>query len=137
MSREYGLRALKVRVARKNHVALALGRFHKRLLQIAEQAVRPFDVLVTDVVMPQMSGQQLAKELLSTRPDLKVLFISGYTDNSLLRERTLGTTMTMLQKPFTPAQLVQKVRELLDTDQGRGPAQPSLPLTPVDGSERV
>ena len=54
-------------------------------LQIAEQAVRPFDVLVTDVVMPQMGGQQLAEELLATRPDLKVLFISGYTDSSLLR----------------------------------------------------
>jgi two-component system cell cycle sensor histidine kinase/response regulator CckA len=104
-------------------------------MQIAEQAVHPFDVLVTDVVMPQMSGQQLAEELLATRPDLKVLFISGYTDNSLLREHRPGASMTMLQKPFTPAQLVQKVRELLDTD--RGPAQASLPLTPVDGSERM
>ncbi len=76
--------------------------------------------------MPQMGGQQLAEELLATRPDLKVLFISGYTDSSLLRESALRSSMTLLQKPFTPAQLVQKVRELLDTD--RGPAQPSLPL---------
>ena len=97
-------------------------------LQIAEQAVRPFDVLVTDVVMPQMGGQQLAEELLATRPDLKVLFISGYTDSSLLRESALRSSITLLQKPFTPAQLVQKVRELLDTN--RGPAQPSLPLSP-------
>ena len=96
-------------------------------LQIAEQAVHPFAVLVTDVVMPQMGGQQLAEELLATRPDLKVLFISGYTDSSLLRESSLGSSMTLLQKPFTPAQLVQKVREMLDTH--HGPAQPSLPLT--------
>jgi two-component system, cell cycle sensor histidine kinase and response regulator CckA len=103
-------------------------------LQIAEQAVHPFDVLVTDVVMPQMGGQQLVEELLATRSDLKVLFITGYSDSSLLPS-TFGPSMTLLQKPFTPAQLVQKVRELLDTD--RGPAQPSLPLTPVDGSDRV
>jgi len=97
-------------------------------LQIAEQAVHPFNVLVTDVVMPQMGGQQLAEELLATRPDLKVLFISGYTDSSLLRESSVGSSMTLLQKPFTPAQLVQKVRELVDSR--RGPAQPSLPLMP-------
>src|SRR6185369_9166242 len=87
-------------------------------LQIAEQAVQPFNVLVTDVVMPQMGGQQLAEELLATRPDLKVLFISGYTDSSLLRESSVGSSMTLLQKPFTPAQLVQKVRELVDSRRG-------------------
>jgi PAS domain S-box-containing protein len=98
-------------------------------MQIAQQLVRPFDVLVTDVVMPHMGGQQLAEELLALRPDLKVLFISGYTDSSLLRQSSgFGASMTLVQKPFTPAQLVQKVRELLDTD--RGPAQPSLPLQP-------
>jgi two-component system cell cycle sensor histidine kinase/response regulator CckA len=75
-----------------------------------------------------MGGQQLAEELLATRPGLKVLFISGYTDSSLLRENAIGSSMTLLQKPFTPAQLVQRVRELLDTN--RGPAQPSLPLSP-------
>jgi two-component system cell cycle sensor histidine kinase/response regulator CckA len=79
--------------------------------------------------MPQMGGQQLAEELLTLRPNLKVLFISGYTDSSLLRQSGgFGASMTLVQKPFTPAQLVQKVRELLDTD--RGPAQPSLPLQP-------
>jgi two-component system cell cycle sensor histidine kinase/response regulator CckA len=96
-------------------------------LEIAQQAVRGFDVLVTDVVMPQMSGQQLAERLLATRRDLKVLFISGYSDSSLLRASVYGSTITLLQKPFTPGQLVQKVRELLDTE--RVPRQPSLPLS--------
>jgi FixJ family two-component response regulator len=55
-----------------------------------------------------------------------VLFISGYSDSPLLRQNAFGASMTFVQKPFTPAQLVQRVRELLNTD--RGPAQPALPL---------
>ena len=97
-------------------------------LDIAGQALKPIDLLVTDVVMPQMGGQQLAVRMLSERPTLKVLFISGYSDMALLQHGTLVPGTALLQKPFTPGQLVHRVRELLDLDQG-GPSQARLPLS--------
>ncbi len=87
----------------------------------------PIDVLVTDVVMPQMGGEQLAVRMLSGRPTLKVLFISGYTDMALLQAGSVISGTALLQKPFTPGQLVHRVRELLDADPG--PSQARLPLT--------
>jgi PAS domain S-box-containing protein len=95
-------------------------------LALARQVLRSLDALVTDVVMPQMGGQQLAEELLATRPDLKVLYISGYTETPL-DQRDLTPGIALLQKPFTPGQLVQRVREMLDGS--RGSAQGSLPLS--------
>ena len=96
-------------------------------LDLAGQVLHPIDVLVTDVVMPQMGGEQLAVRMLSERPTLKVLFISGYTDVAVLQHGALVTATALLQKPFTPGQLVHRVRELLDTDPG--PSQAHLPLT--------
>jgi PAS domain S-box-containing protein len=96
-------------------------------LELASQMIHPIDVLVTDVVMPQMGGEQLAVRLLGERPSLKVLFISGYTDMAVLQHGTLIPGTALLQKPFTPGQLVHRVRQLLDTDSG--PSQSRLPLT--------
>ena len=96
-------------------------------LDLAGQVLHPIDVLVTDVVMPQMGGEQLAVRMLSERPTLKVLFISGYTDLAVLQHGTLVPGTALLQKPFTPGQLVHRVRELLDTDPG--PSQAHLPQT--------
>lgn len=72
------------------------------------------DLLLTDVVMPHMSGNELAQELLAVRPETKVLFISGYTDDHLLNDGTLGRPVQLLPKPFTPRELSAKVREILD-----------------------
>jgi PAS domain S-box-containing protein len=96
-------------------------------LDLAGQVLHPIDLLVTDVVMPQMGGEQLAVRMLSERPTLKVLFISGYTDMAALQHRTLVPGTALLQKPFTPGQLVHRVRALLDTDPG--PSQARLPLS--------
>jgi two-component system cell cycle sensor histidine kinase/response regulator CckA len=74
----------------------------------------PIDVLVTDVVMPQMSGPELAKRLAAARPELKVLCMSGYTDDSIVRHDVLKPGVAYLQKPFTPQSLATKVREVLD-----------------------
>jgi DNA-binding response OmpR family regulator len=68
-------------------------------------------LLVTDVVMPQVNGRQLAERFRSRRPDLKVLYMSGYTDDQVLAE---GDEAAFLQKPFTPDVLARKVREVLD-----------------------
>jgi len=71
--------------------------------------------MVTDVKMPGMSGRQLAEVLASTHPDMKVLFMSGYTDDSTLQHGVLNPGTAFLQKPFTPAALARKIRDLLDS----------------------
>ncbi|MCX6538899.1 MAG: response regulator [Acidobacteria bacterium] len=74
----------------------------------------PIDMLVTDIVMPQMRGTELASHLRSRRPDLKVLFVSGYTDDQVFRQEVGAGPFAFLAKPFTPAALANKVREQLD-----------------------
>jgi len=72
------------------------------------------DLLVTDVVMPQMSGRELAEQLARRCPEVKVLFISGYTDDAIVRTGVLKSGMAFLQKPFVPDAFARKVREVLN-----------------------
>jgi two-component system cell cycle sensor histidine kinase/response regulator CckA len=72
------------------------------------------DLLLTDVVMPQMSGIDLAKRLTTPRPEMRLLCMSGYTDDSVVRKGILKSNIAFVQKPFTPAALTGKVREVLD-----------------------
>ena len=72
-------------------------------------------VLVTDVVMPGMNGRELAERLTSTRPDTRVLFVSGYAGDSVFERGDEVRGSAFLSKPFTPASLVAKVREVLDS----------------------
>jgi len=71
-------------------------------------------LLLSDIVMPQMSGPELAKRLSSMRPHMKVLFMSGYTDDSIMRHGVLNADIEFLHKPFTPSAIARKVREVLD-----------------------
>jgi two-component system, cell cycle sensor histidine kinase and response regulator CckA len=83
-------------------------------LLLCEQHEGVIDLLLTDVVMPQLSGVELAKRVALTRPNVRVLYMSGYTDDSIIRHGVLESEMAFLQKPFTPESLSLKVREVLD-----------------------
>lgn len=87
-------------------------------LQIGERHQEPIDLLLTDVVMPRMSGRKVAEHLSRLRPGLKVLFMSGYTNNAIVHHGVLEANTVLLQKPFTPSSLARKVREVLDTRLG-------------------
>jgi len=71
-------------------------------------------LLFTDVVMPQMGGKELADQLKLLRPNIKVLFTSGYTDNAIVHHGVLNPGFSFLEKPFSPTDLAYKVREVLD-----------------------
>jgi two-component system, cell cycle sensor histidine kinase and response regulator CckA len=73
------------------------------------------DLLITDVVMPKGSGRELAAQLAPLRPGMRVLYMSGYTDNAVLNSGITQKDVAFLQKPFTPARLVETVREVLES----------------------
>jgi len=85
-------------------------------LLICERHPGRIDLLLTDVVMPQMSGPELARRLGKTRPGMKVLCMSGYTDDSIVRHGVLETGVAFVQKPITPALLSRKVRQVIDDE---------------------
>jgi PAS domain S-box-containing protein len=81
---------------------------------LCEKHTGPIHLLLSDVVMPQMSGPELATRLSALRPELKILFMSGYTDDSIVRHGILNSDIAFLQKPLTPGSLTRRVRDVLD-----------------------
>ena len=83
-------------------------------IQIAAQHPGPIDLVLTDVVMPRMSGRELVQRLHENRRGLKVLYMSGYTDDAVVRHGVFEECVDFLQKPFSPLVLTQRVRQALD-----------------------
>ncbi len=85
-------------------------------LKLSDQFKQVIQLMITDVVMPKVSGRELAEQLSHRRTEMKVLYMSGYTDNAVLNSGILEKEVAFLQKPFTPAALMEKVREVLEGD---------------------
>ena len=83
-------------------------------LEIARKRAKQIHLLLTDVVMPEMSGRKLSEEFAALRPDTRVLFMSGYTDDAIVRHGVMSAAVDYLQKPFSADSLLRKVRDVLD-----------------------
>jgi len=86
----------------------------KQAEEIAAAQGEEIDLVLTDVIMPTLSGRELVKRLMAMNSKLRVLYMSGYTDNVIAQGGVLEEGLAFLQKPFTPRILMQKVREVLD-----------------------
>jgi len=111
---ERTVRDLAVRILRqKGYHVLEAGNAEEALVA-ADTFQGPIALLLTDVVMPMTSGRELARQMAVRRPDTRVLYMSGYTDDAVLQHGVRTEETPFLQKPFTPAALVARVRALLD-----------------------
>ena len=111
---EDGVRALMARTLRQQGFEVLTTANGMEALQSARAHGRPPDLLVTDVVMPGMTGRELADTLREQYPTLKVLFVSGYTDDALLKRGVMEAREALLAKPFLPRELGARVRQILD-----------------------
>ncbi len=111
---EESLRAVAVTILQRHGYRVLPARDAAEALCICEDRSLKLDLLLTDVVMPHMSGPVLAKRVTAARPGVRVLCMSGYTDDSVVRHGVISAEIAFLQKPFTPESLTRKVREVLD-----------------------
>ncbi len=112
---EANVRLLACKFLRKHGYTVLEAGHPKEALALSAQSDKPIDLLITDVVMPDMSGRELAEQLTRTSPRLKVLYISGYANEVLNQYGLVGSGIAFLEKPFSSENLGRKVRETLDT----------------------
>ena len=111
---EDGVRELLRKVLTEFGYTVLTARHGRDALMVAGDRSDAIDLLVTDVVMPEMSGRELAETLRDRQPDLKVLYISGYTDDEVVQRGVSGREVAFLRKPFASEELVRRVRGVLD-----------------------
>jgi PAS domain S-box-containing protein len=110
---ESSVRDLTVRILRQLGYTILTASCGDEALEISRSHTGPIDLLLTDVVMPNMSGRQLADTLQASRPGTKVLFLSGYTENTVVHHGVLDAGVDFLPKPFSRENLARKLREVL------------------------
>ena len=104
-------------ILEKNGYTVLEAHHGSEALRVALQHPGPIDLLLTDMVMPLMGGKLLAGKMINLRPGIKVLYMSGYSENAVIHHGILELGTAFLEKPFTVEALETKVRELLDTRQ--------------------
>lgn len=109
------VRALARRVLRTCGYSVLEAAHGGEAFRLLEKHAGPVHLLVSDVVMPEMGGRELAQRVAALNPGIKVLCLSGYTADAVIRHGVLESKIAFLQKPFTPSMLARKVREVLDT----------------------
>ena len=107
------VRSLSGDILRQHGYTVREARHGLEALELNREELEGVDLTVTDVVMPEMNGRDLAQQLLGRKPSMKVLYVSGYTDNAVLRNGLLEPGAAFLEKPFSPDSLARKVHELL------------------------
>ena len=112
---EEGVRELLRKVLVEYGHTVLEARHGRDALMVAERYERPIQLLITDVVMPEMGGAELAQRMRQERPETKVLYVSGYTNDEVLRRGIRSLGPVFVQKPFTPEDLMQRVRGVLDS----------------------
>jgi CheY-like chemotaxis protein len=112
---EHGLRDLARRVLERAGYTVLQAGSGEVAIDTLERYKDPVHLVLTDVVMTGMNGRELAERLGSIRPGLKVLYMSGYTDDAILRHGVLDNPNRLIMKPYTPAELKRRVREVLDS----------------------
>jgi hypothetical protein len=108
------VRPIARRVLERNGYTVLEAHDGRDALRVADQYRQPIQLLVTDMVMPEMSGSEVWTALKRKRPELRVLFMSGYTNDDMIRRGLLDSDSAFLQKPFTPADLARAARDVLD-----------------------
>ena len=110
---EPSIRALSRRILEERGYRVLDAGSGKDALERVQREAGPIHLLLTDLIMPDMAGTELASRMQKLNPDLRILFMSGYTDDGVVRNGQLGKRHAFLQKPFTPQTLARKVREVL------------------------
>ncbi|HAU36671.1 MAG TPA: hypothetical protein DCX07_03005, partial [Phycisphaerales bacterium] len=111
---DVGIRQLAVRILEQFGYTVLVTTSPQEALALANDSQRHIDLLITDVIMPGMSGPDLARNIGLARPDLEVLYVSGYTQNAILHHGIVDKDVNLLTKPFGPRELAEAVRRTLD-----------------------
>jgi two-component system, cell cycle sensor histidine kinase and response regulator CckA len=132
---EDGVRALVRQILLRQGYTILEARHGEEALLLCERHQGRIDLLLTDVVLQQMSGRELAERLIRLRPEMRVLYVSGYTDDAIVQHGVLSAGTAFLQKPFTTDALTRKVRQVLNVDPtNRSGSEETVPAEPLASS---